>query len=396
MYRKKGGNRGGSKSRVGRTANLRALYNLGSSAYHSYFHNSGSKRKVAVGHASTTRKKYKSGSISMTKTGKKKIDEDVGQHNILERTKDSIKIHKWCRFRASVGRWKYVDQATSIFTGAEGMQLASDVGYFMLPANFSSATTTPSTSTQKLVVGNGFFNMNPYQKTTGGAATGNSAITLSDDRIVVEKVDIKYGFLNMTNISMEVDVYVLTPRMISPYYGPQASWDGALGAQGLSYGALVQSNATKTAGYPTSSFYAQKPEDNAGFNKEWKILKKRCLKLNPGATINYDLILHYAQTFDRFTEGQAVSQGVAGSGAVKSSVYVMIVQRGSLCKDTGGTVTYAPTELGVVYTAEYYLRAPRQGPNRTQSIYAVPVFQTGGASATIINDVDVSANVLQL
>jgi len=162
------------------------------------------------------------GGRTMTKSRLEQELQEAGTHNSLFKTGNRVIVSKFAKCNGKLGRWKYCDQMYGFTVSVEGKQASHDIGYFVLPANFTSASTTPSASLTKQVVGNGFFNMNPFQKTTGGAATGNTTgITLADDRIILEKIDIKYTFMNGSNVPVTYDLYVVTPKLVSNYSGPK-------------------------------------------------------------------------------------------------------------------------------------------------------------------------------
>ena len=317
------------------------------------------------------------------------------QHNELVRVGDRIIMHKYADCKPMEGRWRYVDQITGVVNSAEGQQGVGDIGYYCLWSQFRSATALPSRTLTKTDIGNGFFLMNPYQKTTGGDATNNTAVVMADDRIVLEKIDCRYSFMNDSLVNVVVDIYCVTPKAAN-YYGPSNAWNTLLAAQTLGTNpASIQRTAAAIpgAGYAGVTLVGQRPFENASFCKQFKLLKHKSMTMSPGENVDWNLDIHYNWICDR-AMGDDEQQG-AGSAVVgvipNKSVYIFMVVRGAVVKDLNdSSFTYGQANIGVVSTNEYFLRATRAIQDRQQINYVVPNLTTGSlyAKQALVSDVD--------
>lgn len=317
--------------------------------------------------------------------------EAYAQHHGLEKTGNRVIMHKYARCKPSDGRWKYIDQISGTILSSLGTQGVNDIGYFVLPTQFVSASQTFAAlgkSLTKQSVGSGFFGQNPYQKTTGGAQTNNTAIGEGqDERLVLEKVEVKYTFVNGSNGPVEMDVYVVTPRQVALFdISPSNNWGTVMTSEGLG------TNPTMTQGsafgFATKNLVGQKPGYNASFNKFYRMKSERKFIIQPGANVDWTLSLHYDKIIDR----TMCAQASPGSGSHPGlSALVFAVTRGCVVKDSAGTNewTYANTEVGVVATAEYFLKMPKGLKNKQQTTLAYPeLLSTATGTLKVIDDQD--------
>lgn len=337
------------------------------------------------------------GSRTTTKEKESKVRETI-QHNELVKAGDRVIVHKFAPCKPSEGRWRYVDQVTGQISSVEGMQGVDDIGYYFLWSQFLSSTVTPVRTLKKTALGNGFFLMNPFQKSTGGDATNNSAKTLSDDRITLEKIDCKYSFMNASLVNTTVDIWAVSPKA-GAYYGPTNEWNRCLQAETLGTNSAAVQKTTlsgPTAGFASSTLVGQMPFENANFAKQFKLLKHKRITMSPGENVDWHLSLHYNMTIDRtYAQNQQQGSGsdIIGTIAGKS-VFLMMRTQGALVKDiVDGSFTYGSTTIGIVSTNEYFLKMGRPLADRTQINYVVPSLTSGSSVSNqqIILDTDVVA-----
>ena len=319
----------------------------------------------------------------------------TAQHNDLMKGGVRLIMHKFAPCNPKEGRWKYIDQNQGQCTSAAGAQGVTDIGYFNLPIHYVQATTTMAalgTTANRTNIGSGFFGMNPYQATTGGQASGNTSISGSsgmDERLLLEKIEIKYTFASGSFAPVEFDLYVVTPKTLTMSTGsPLTNWNSCLSTEALGTNAsMVQQT---TFGYPTNLLVGQKPGQNANWLKTYKILHEKKFVLLPGENYDYTISLHYNEIYDRFMMGQAAS---ASSPIPHKSVAIFAVQRGALCKDTAGSLqwTYANSEVGFAVTNEYFFQVPKGIANKVQTALAFPtLLATATGTLRNIDDTDIS------
>lgn len=313
----------------------------------------------------------------------------------IKSTYEYIKVYRKSSFSKAVeGHWKYIDQMCNNILGAEGKQQVFTMGFFCNQQAFITGAHAPSAVGQNLdknLLLNGLFNMNPWQIIPG--ATDYASTTwasnirkLSEDRMWLEYLTCNYSICNMANIPCWVEVYVVTPRYQTAGDSPQGYWNTCLTGEGSVLGTLnvaaaqATNSSFATAGYPDNSLIGQKPTDNPSWNKAYKVLSKKNFYLGPGANVDYKIKLDYHWLVDRQTVTNLQQSGVYGVHIPYKTVWVFGILRGGVVQDTGGSPhypSYGVPALGIVNTATYYCRQPKNPQNRAVAVLANPALLTG-------------------
>jgi len=339
-------------------------------------------------------------------------------HGVFDRYQMVKQIGRPSKGPKRSGTWKYYDQTYGTLNALEGRQgvqtlftVAASHDLLVSQGAPSAATLPPcgNASAWVAATNRAMFDLNPYQKTTGGTYYTAAQIPTADF-IYLDWIDLTFNFANFENNACAMDVYMLQPK-IAGYVDPAVEWDKGLLKTGMAPDNAAASGATNvigvyvapTEGYCTKELLGLKPDGLHSFKKNFHIIGKKSFDFAGDTNVMWNVKLKFNKLLDRaFLQRSSFQTTASESGyAVFKGLTVqfMYVLRGSVVSDSeillSKNASIGAAQVGCCITREYHCSAT--STNRLVTESAVPYMLTGGTlgQQTVENVVDAAVVLLQ-
>lgn len=272
----------------------------------------------------------------------------------------------------------------------------------------SSGTSTDHFGAAK--IGLSLFNANYNQYIVGGVAYPDQGKRVATDKFHLSSVNVKISLVNFENIAVSSWIYILEAKMATNF-PPNDLWARDLSLANVTgqfppaanTAAGVQSGGT--VGIDAPGVVNETPGTCPNFNKVWKIKKVHRANLAAAANEDIDFHLKMHQTGDltKFVAQNPTMtvdpatwvEASIGVQYPRGSVAIMHVARAGVVRDvTSGndTVTYGPSNVGIVITKTYHMYPMKAGASRFDAKVVLPQipFNTADANIRIMSVVDTS------
>lgn len=335
-----------------------------------------------------TRKKR---SMSMTKTRTKRKGKKGGRgplHENISLDSKVITLHRPVKLFKSLGGWRYLQQNVGKFNCAYGQQnIASLCAHYTL-SQFLQSSGVRCNSAQ---AADAFYNLNPYQATTGSVAV-SAVANPSQDQIHCHDCNVEIQLVNFHSAPATLQLFWITPKLASGNF-PENDFDDNL-QTGLRMGQVAGVQTTDTsgtqsatvAGYSNKNVYGESMLACKPFMKAYRILKSKTYEMGSGGVEKVNYTIRCNKTFDKATLVRQ-SNNVSGYFAIPgSTVFLTAVLKGTPVDATNSSlvsdniVTTSNPSIGFTIVQKY--RFSTLGPSRLTYSRVDPQFASTFAGTT--------------
>ena len=317
-----------------------------------------------------------------TKSKSREIMDADGNHNNMSSRIIKINLGKKKKFEKFEGKWTFFTNYSSTFYNNQSANqiVHEGQGICTLGQLLGVVTANGAPVSNNLSWINNPFDMNPYQKTTGGTII-SAGLTPAPDFVHLATVDYVMTITNLTSLATTVDVMFCLNKKTSQY-GPLLDWQQANLAKGLGQARSALPTALSGVGSvygypyvdPAGSGYSQakascnttyglSPLSEATFRKFWKSLKRVQYDLSGGETKRIVVRIGYHKTFNK----QWLSQQNSPIGLSGYTIIPLIIAKpGPIYDSVTQSMTYGLGEIGCTYSAKYNFCAPKASVSRLE------------------------------
>lgn len=333
--------------------------------------------------------------FTTTQTKNSKTTRTEGYQKETDVSFDVIKLGRNKAIFKHLGRWSFLYQNTGTLTNTQGFQAVADMAFHGHASSQYTSTTGGTAQLLPYQWRDGPFSLNPYQDVTGGAVI-TAATRPSPDRVFIETCSAETQITNFSDVAVEIMVYYAIPRR-STSASCSTQWQNVMTARALGQAASTQPTsaaATMVTGYPSVSTFGQKPEFEATLMSLWRILKKRRIILNAGATHKLNYKIYFNKILDKTYIDQQVAAGnvlIPGLSVVPFVIMKpapVVVREGTDVIGSDVGVTIGTAKIGWVYSHRYIFKAlgaSRLSYNRAEAQF---LSESGTNYEKIVNIVD--------
>jgi len=252
--------------------------------------------------------------LSLTKKNETDQMAEYSQHNDLSHAKLRISMGAPKKLYKKLGKWtiRWDNIGTTNQWDITGMQTAVDVNAF-----FTRDYSVVSSSTNRFVpysLNANIFDLNPYQKNTGGAIIAQQTNPVPD-YVHIHDLSSTYIFTNFSSVPAYCEVIWYCPSHdIS--LSPSNIWTNAIANKALGQGASALVNFQTVSagggyprtGYSTDSYYqttgawlpyGMSPEAEKEFRSFYTRLKTHKFTLQGGDTHKVSLLIEFNKTMSK-------------------------------------------------------------------------------------------------
>jgi len=284
------------------------------------------------------------------------------------------------------GIWRYQQNHNDAFVTAAGTQAAFNLLTIGSRSNCYVSTGAAYGFDQNYTA---LEQMNPYKANTGSSFVPTTTNQLND-RFMLGSCAVKGMVTNFSAIAAIVDIYVITPKILTNET-PTSAWSNIDDGFGLG-AATLPAPGTVAGGVIGSNNVAipfVHPHDNSRFRSVWKICGVKSMRLEGNSTelVNFDFKWNKVMQKNKYTT-QAFNY-------IPNVTYAfMVVQKGALVLDNTvptRQATLGSTECGFVFTSRYICHSVKDNAGRLDGQFMVSEVPANVTTANqqLLNEVDV-------
>jgi hypothetical protein len=263
-------------------------------------------------------------------------------------------------------------------------------------------TTGGVASQQKFLLNDKLFDLNPFQKTTGGNVIGAGQVP-STDRIHIKNVDMDLQIQNVDRCATNLELIVLQVKKDwneSPFEMATTIWNQAMAWKQLGQGAAVEpidAGHVGTIGYGNAYVYGTSPFSEKYFNRYLKCKWRKSFTLDAGNTMKFLFKIKMNKTFRHDVALKGESDNMYHT---KGDLHFFLISRPvplSVIRKVEPydilSVTTGPTNI--VWTSTQHYDITSLGPLSVEYDRLAPGFVTGFGDTTVSAMIDDEDEIVQ-
>lgn len=257
--------------------------------------------------------------------------QSAGSHNSATKQHITIIVNPPRPLGKNLGKWSYYNMCSGYVKNTVGKQEAKDMFGVCTLAQLIGPNVTPTPTGNYWTLADNLFSLDPYQKTTGGSASWNTAQIPKSNKIFVKRVRGDIQIVNTSTLAVDFDLLFFKARCHQKtsegFTQPSWTWNNALDQYNLGQGSSAwPADKTSSAVGGTSTYYdyGRSPMSERMFNRKWKKIARRTFILDGGQAIKYLYTMEMNRVYDREYLNSVTDQGL---DILAGSIYVMLIER---------------------------------------------------------------------